>query len=393
MTRKICVVTGSRAEYGLLRPLLQRIRDEPSLDLQIIATGMHLAPAFGDTYREIEGDGFVIDVKVDMDLSSDSAAGVTKSMGIGLIGFADALDRLAPDIVVLLGDRFEILSAAVAALIARIPVAHLHGGESTEGAVDEAIRHSITKMSHLHFVAAEEYRKRVIQLGEDPARVFLVGGLGVDSIKSRKLMDRAELEASLGVKLNARSLLVTFHPVTLEPGTSARQMEELLSTLRSLKDTTIILTMPNADTESRVLFDMLESFAAENPNARVYPSVGQLQYLSLLQFVDGVVGNSSSGLTEAPSFGKGTINIGSRQRGRLRAESVIDCEPERGAIASALKRLYSREFQAKLKTARNPYGEGGASEKIVSVLATHSLEGLLSKSFHDLPDVRRPEQR
>lgn len=384
MSRNICVVTGSRAEYGLLRWVMEGIRKTPGLELQIIATGMHLSPEFGLTFREIERDGFQINQKVEMLLSSDTPSGLAKSMGLGLIGFGDALQQLQPDLLLVLGDRFEIFSAVAAAMAARIPVAHLSGGETTEGAFDEAIRHSITKMSHLHFVAAEEYRKRVIQLGEHPDRVFLVGGLGVDSIRKLALLDRLALEDALEFKLGRKNLLVTFHPATLEGAASADQVAELLAALELLDDTHLIFTMPNADTGGRVLLDIIEDFVARHPNARAYTSLGQLRYLSCIQHVDGVVGNSSSGLAEAPSFGKGTVNIGDRQRGRLRAESVIDCAPDRYSIIAAMQQLYSPIFQAKLKTVRNPYGEGGASEKIVQVLRDYPLESVLKKSFHDL---------
>ncbi len=384
MSRKICVVTGTRAEYGLLRWVMEGIRGTPGLELMIIATGMHLSPEFGLTYREIEDDGFLIDRKVEMLLSSDTPTGLAKSMGLGLIGFGEALQQLQPDSMLVLGDRFEIFSAVAAALVARIPVAHVHGGEATEGAFDEAIRHSITKMSHLHFVAAEEYRKRVIQLGEHPDRVFLVGGLGIDNIRKRTLLDRPALEAGLGFEFGSRNLLITFHPVTLEKNTSTQQMAELLAALETLEDTHLIFTMPNADTDSRVLYGMVEKFVAGHANSRAYTSLGQLRYLSCIPHVDGVVGNSSSGLTEVPSFGKGTINIGDRQRGRLKAESVIDCSPDRQAITAALRRLYSPAFQVTLKTVRNPYGEGGASEKIVRVLQDYPIETILKKSFHDL---------
>lgn len=384
MMRKICIVTGARAEYGLLRWVMEGIRETLGLELMIIATGMHLSPEFGLTYREIEGDGFLIDRKIEMLLSSDTPTGLAKSMGLGLIGFGEALQQLDPDLMLVLGDRFEIFCAVAAAMVARIPVAHLHSGEATEGSFDEAIRHSITKMSHLHFVAAEEYRKRVIQLGERPDRVFLVGGLGIDNIKKLTLLDRPALEVSLGFELGPRNLLVTFHPVTLENATSTQQMTELLAALESLEDTHLIFTMPNADTDGRVLFGMVEKFIAGHANACAFSSLGQLRYLSCIRHVDGVVGNSSSGLTEVPSFGKGTINIGDRQRGRLKAESVIDCSPDRQSIAAALQRLYSPAFQATLKTVRNPYGEGGASEKIVQVLRDYPLESLLKKSFHDL---------
>ncbi|MCS6765353.1 MAG: UDP-N-acetylglucosamine 2-epimerase [Candidatus Protistobacter heckmanni] len=384
MTRKICVVTGSRAEYGLLRRVMLAIAASEELELQVVVTGMHLAPEFGLTFREIEADGLPIHRKVEMLLSSDTPSGVTKSMGLGMIGFGDALEQLRPDLLLVLGDRFEIFSAVAAALIARIPVAHLHGGETTEGAFDEAIRHSITKMSHLHFVAAEEYRRRVVQMGEQPERVYLVGGMGVDNIKHLALMERAALEASLGFSFGKKNLLITFHPVTLEEGSAAHQMEELLAALAQLEDTQLIFTMPNADTDSRVMMQMLEQFSAAHENAHMFVSLGQLRYLSCMQFVDGIVGNSSSGLAEAPSFFKGTVNIGDRQKGRLKAESVIDCLPERVAIGDAIERLYSPSFQSMLATVRNPYGDGGASEKIVAALRSVSLEALLKKSFYDL---------
>jgi GDP/UDP-N,N'-diacetylbacillosamine 2-epimerase (hydrolysing) len=384
MTRKICVVTGTRADYGLLRWVMEGIRRTPDLDLQIVATGMHLSPEFGLTYREIEADGFVIDAKVDMKLEADTPAGLARSMGLGLIGFGEALEQLQPDVILVLGDRFEMLPAVAAATVARIPVAHVHGGETTEGAFDEGIRHAITKMSHLHFVAADEYRRRVVQLGEDPERVFLVGGLGVDSIKKATLLDCAQLESRLEFELGPRNLLITFHPVTLENATSSGQMAELLAALDGREDTKLIFTMPNADTGGRVLIDTIKAFVADHPNARAYTSLGHLVYLSCIRYVDAVVGNSSSGLTEAPSFGKGTINIGDRQRGRLKAESVIDCTPDRASIAQALDRLYSPEFQGALQRVRNPYGEGGASEQIVRVLREYPLASILKKSFYDV---------
>ena len=381
--KKICVVTGTRAEYGLLRWVMEGICQSPVLELQILATGMHLSPEFGLTVEAIEADGFQIDRKIEMLLSSDTSVGVTKSMGLGLIGFADALAELKPDLMLVLGDRYEIFAAAAAAMMARIPIAHLHGGETTEGAFDEAIRHSITKMSHLHFVAAEEYRRRVIQLGEQPERVFQVGGLGIDNIVRIKLLTREELENALDFKLAPRNLLITFHPVTLERNTSADQMNELLAALSELQETGLIFTMPNADTEGRVLFKQIEAFCKHHPQARAYTSLGQLRYLSCIQHVDGVVGNSSSGLAEVPSFKKGTINIGDRQRGRLHAASVVDCKPERASITTALDRLFSAEFQAQLPGVQNPYGNGGASEIIVEILEQQSLDDLLKKHFYD----------
>lgn len=384
MSRKICVVTGTRAEFGLLRWMMQEIEASDALTLQLIATGMHLSPEFGSTYREIEQAGFNIDARVEMLLSGDTACAVTKSMGLGLIGYADAYARLAPDMVVLLGDRFEIFAAAAAAMIAGIPIAHLHGGETTEGAFDEAIRHSITKMSHLHFVAAEDYRNRVIQLGEQPERVFLVGGLGIDAIKRTTLMTREALEASLNFSFGPRNLLITFHPVTLESQSSAHQMRELLKALDGLQDTHLIFTMPNADTGGRELTAMIDAFVATHPNARAYSSLGQLRYLSCMHFVDGVVGNSSSGLAEAPSMGVGTINIGDRQKGRLIADSVINCLPTAENISGAFEKLYDASFRSNLGQTINPYGNGGASKKIADILSTYSINNLLKKTFYDI---------
>jgi GDP/UDP-N,N'-diacetylbacillosamine 2-epimerase (hydrolysing) len=302
-----------------------------------------------------------------------------------MIGFADALHDLRPDLIVVLGDRFEIFAAVSAALVAHIPVAHLHGGELSEGVIDEAIRHAITKMSHLHFVAAETYRQRVIQLGEQPNRVFLVGGLGVDSIDKLQLLGRAELEQSLNFKLGSKNLLITFHPVSLGSISVAKQMEELLVALSDLKDTKLIFTLPNADSDGRIIIKMLELFVSEHPNARAYTSLGQLRYLSCINQVDGVIGNSSSGLLEVPSFKKGTINIGERQRGRLQAESIINCDPNRQSIGAALERLYSKDFQKKVRQVSNPYGLGGASKAVVATIKAVTLnKAILKKEFNDL---------
>jgi len=385
MTRKICVVTGTRAEYGLLRWLMAGVQSAPDLSLQIIATGMHLSPEFGLTYREIEGDGFAIDRRVEMLLSSDTAVGITKSMALGLAGFADALADLRPDYVVLLGDRFEIMAAASAALVAKIPIVHLHGGETTEGAFDEAFRHAVTKMAYLHCVAAEPYRQRVIQLGEAPERVFLVGGLGIDAIAKTELLSRDDLERDLGFRFGARNLLVTFHPVTLDTTPAAAQMEELLAALDQLTDTNLIFTKPNADNDGRAIAAAIDAFVAGHPNTIARTSLGQQRYFSCLAQVDGVVGNSSSGLLEAPSFQKGTINIGDRQQGRLRAQTVIDCAADRVEIIRALERLYSESFQQLLADARSPYGEPGASERILDILRSFPLPGSPRKSFYDLP--------
>ncbi len=392
MTRKICVVTGTRADYGLLKWLIGDISGDPDLTLQLVATGMHLSPEFGMTVREIEQDGFRIDRKVEMLLSSDSATGTAKSLGLGVIGFADALGDLGPDVMVVLGDRFEIFAAVSAALFAKIPVAHLHGGEITEGAYDDAMRHAITKMSHLHFVATAEYRDRVIQLGEQPDRVHLVGGLGVDSIHRLHLMGKAELESSLGMRFGVKNLLITFHPATLDEVSGTRQMEALLQALGALQDTRLIFTLPNADTGGREMIRLLEDFVRQHENARAYPSLGQRRYLSCVAHVDGVIGNSSSGLLEAPSLKTGTVNIGDRQKGRPCAGSVINCEPSVEAISGAIARLYSEEFKNKLASAQNPYGEGGASEKIANILKRAELAGLSTKRFYNLPHCR-PETK
>jgi GDP/UDP-N,N'-diacetylbacillosamine 2-epimerase (hydrolysing) len=385
MSRKICIATGTRAEFGLLRWLMEAINYQPELTLQIIATGMHLSPEFGSTYQEIEEAGFTIDAKVEMLLGSDTTTAITKSMGLGLIGFADAFESLAPDMLVVLGDRFEIFAAASAAMIAGIPVAHLHGGETTEGAFDEAIRHSITKMSHLHFVAADEYRRRVIQLGEDPGRVFNVGGMGLDAIKRIKLLSREELERSLDFALGEKSLLITFHPVTLEGGASSvAQMQELLAALGELKNTSLIFTMPNADTSGRELGALVQQFAKKHTRAKVFTSLGQLRYFSCLAQVDGVVGNSSSGLLEAPAFKVGTVNIGDRQKGRLKAKSVIDCEPKRESILNALTTLESTSFKSQLATSINPYGDGNAVDRILRVLEQYPLDSIRKKRFYNV---------
>ena len=382
--RKICVITGSRAEFGLLRWLMEAIERSPAMALQVVATGSHLSPEFGLTYREIEAAGFTIDRKVEMLLSSDTSTGVTKSIGLGVIGFADALRELDPDLVVLLGDRYEILAAATAAMIAHKPIAHLHGGEKTEGAFDDAIRHTITKMAHLHFVAAEEYRRRVIQLGEDPARVHLVGALGLDSLKRFELMSRPELEDSLDFRLGERNLLVTFHPETLLPGLAELHTGELLDALDVLSDVSMVFTLPNADTEGRKIASMIEAFVASRPNARSFVSLGQLRYLSLVSLVDAVVGNSSSGLIEVPSLGKPTVNIGERQKGRIRASSVIDCEPRRDDILKAIAATYEPGFRARLTSVINPYGSGGASDAIAQVIESCDLSTLIRKRFYDL---------
>ncbi|MBT7557626.1 UDP-N-acetylglucosamine 2-epimerase (hydrolyzing) [Candidatus Woesearchaeota archaeon] len=385
--RKICVITGTRAEYGLLYWLMKEIDADKDLDLQIVVTGMHLSSEFGNTYQQIEKDGFTINKKVDISLVSDSEVGISKSMGIGMIGFADVLHDLSPDLIVVLGDRFEIFSAISTAMIAKIPVAHLHGGETTEGAFDESIRHSITKMSHLHFTATKEYKNRVIQLGEQPNRVFNVGGSGIDNINKLNLLSRADFEKEINFSLGEKNILVTFHPVTLEKSTAKMQFKELLDCIDELKDTKIIFTKSNSDTDSRTINSMIDDYVANNDNTIAFTSMGQLNYLSALQFMDAVVGNSSSGLHEAPSFKIGTIDIGDRQKGRIKADSVISCLPRKKDIDIAFSHLYSKDFQNKVCNVKNPYGEGGASKKIVNIIKNINLCNILKKSFYDLKYV------
>ena len=383
--KKICVVTGSRADYGLLYWLMKSIKNETDLELQIIATGMHLSPEFGLTYKEIEKDGYYIDKKVEMLLSADTSSAVSKSTGLGLIGFADAFHELNPDIVVLLGDRFEVLAAAIAANFARIPISHISGGETTVGALDEAIRHSITKMAWWHFVAADEYEKRVIQLGEHPDRVFNVGDVGVDAIKKATLLSKEELTKKTGIQFGEKNLLITYHPVTLEKQTSQKQFQALLDVFYDLKDLNLIFTMPNADSDGRIIKQMIDEFVLNNSNNSIaFISMGHLNYLSTLQFVDGVVGNSSSGLAEVPTFKIGTINIGDRQKGRLKAKSVINCKPIKDSIKDAIGMLYSEDFQQMVPSVVNPYGEGYATEKIMAVLKHQPIPKETKKEFYDL---------
>jgi GDP/UDP-N,N'-diacetylbacillosamine 2-epimerase (hydrolysing) len=383
MKRKICVITGSRSDYGLLHWLMRDISSDQNMELQIIATGTHLSPEFGLTRTEIEEDGFTINTSIEILLSSDTPTGIAKSMGLGLIGFADAFHELKPDLIVVLGDRFEIFSAVSSALVASIPVAHLHGGEVTEGAFDDAFRHAITKMSHLHFVAHETYRQRVIQLGENPDHVFTVGGIGIDGIIHSKLLDRVELEIALKFKLGLKNLLITFHPSTVNFGDAKYQLECLLDALDILEDTHLIFTMPNADAESRVIIKMIEDFVANHENARAFYSLGQLKYLSCIKHVDGVVGNSSSGILEVPSFKKGTINIGDRQCGRIQANSIINCKPSYEEICASLIKLYSKSFQSDLEKVVNPYGDGGTSKKILKIIKNINLQCLTKKLFFD----------
>lgn len=385
MKRKICIVTGSRAEYGLLKALIKEIKDDVNLRLQLMVTGMHLSKEFGFTYKEIEKDGFKINKKISILLKSDTPISISISMGYAIEGFAKGYERLRPDIIVVLGDRFEIFGAAIAAHISRIPIAHIHGGELTEGAFDDAFRHSITKMSHLHFTSTEEYRKRVVQLGEDPKRVFNVGAIGLDNIKKVKLLSKKELEKTLNFKFNKHNFLVTFHPVTLEDNTPEGQFGNLLEALDGLKNTHIIFTKTNADTYGRIINRMIDKYVSENSNKAVaFTSMGQLKYFSAMQFVDAVIGNSSSGIVEAPSFKIGTINIGDRQKGRIKAKSIIDCDPTNESIKKAIREIYSSKFQGMLTSLVNPYSVRNTARQIVKILKKYNLKNILKKNFYDI---------
>lgn len=385
MSRKVCVITGTRADFGLLRPLIRLIADDTELHLQLSVTGMHLSPEFGLTFKEIEQAGFNIDEKIEILLSSDTPVGISKSMGLAMIGFAEAFERLKPDMILVLGDRFEIFSAAAAAPVCRIPIAHIHGGETTEGAIDEAFRHSITKMSHLHFTSTEEYRQRVIQLGEQPERVFNVGALGVENIRRLDLLSQKELESIIGFELGPQCILVTFHPVTLEHATSEIQFQNLLDALEEFPNLRVIFTKSNADTEGRIINRMIDKYVSHNGQRAIgITSMGQINYLSTMKYMDAVVGNSSSGIIEAPSMKTPTVNIGDRQKGRVRAKSIIDCEPEKEDIRRALTRALSSEFKSSIKTVNNPYEKENTAKNIKEVIRNFDLESILKKRFHDI---------
>jgi len=382
--RRICVVTGTRAEYGLLQPVMALLRDAPDFELQIAATGMHLSPEFGLTYREIEADGFSIDARIEMLLSSDTPTGIAKSIGLGIIGFADALARLRPDVLLVLGDRFEILAAVQAALVARIPVAHISGGDTTEGAFDESIRHSITKMAHLHFVTNQGAARRVRQMGENPAHVWNAGSPGLDAIQNSPLMSREELEHSLDFALRETNFLITFHPATLDAQPATEQFAQLLEALDEFPDAGLLFTKPNADTQGRALISLLDEWTATRPNARAFTSLGQKRYLSAMAHADAIIGNSSSGLLEAPSFRVPTVNIGDRQRGRLQAESVIDCAPQSAEIVEAIRRALNLDC----RNVVNPYGDGDAAPRIVEHLrAIPDFDALLKKRFYEATEL------
>lgn len=387
--KKICVVTGTRAEYGILSDLMRMIAEDDQLKLQIIVTNMHLSPEFGLTYQEIEGDGFHIDKKVEMLLSSVSPNGIVKSMGVGMIGLADALEELAPDLLLVLGDRYEILVAAEAALMYRIPVAHLYGGEITEGVWDDAIRHAITKLSHLHFTSTEAYRQRVIQMGEQPDRVFWVGALGIDNIRREKIMQKEELEESMGFALGENSFLITFHPVTMEDNTAEIQCRELLAALEEFKEYKLLFTLANSDAQGQVINGLIRDFVREHPaRAMSVASLGKKRYYATLRYVTAVVGNSSSGLVEAPCFGKPVLNIGDRQKGRIRGKGVVDCLPVKDSIVAGLQKVLTPKFREEAAKAANPYEKPDTLRTIFEILKRVEPEKITRKSFYDWSEMK-----
>jgi len=385
--KKVCVITGSRAEYGILRPLIDRLRNDEDIELQVIATGMHLSPEFGLTYRQIEQDGYKINEKIETLLSSDTTVGISKSIGLGLISFSEAYQRLKPDLIIILGDRYEIFAAASAAMVFKIPIAHLHGGELTEGAIDEAIRHAITKMSYLHFTSTEVYRQRVIQLGEAPERVYNVGALGVENIKKMKLLTQYTLEEQLQFKFDKKIALITFHPVTLENKTSQEQFEVLLKAIDSFKDLKIIFTKANADTDGRIINDMIDEYVNRHEDRCIaFTSMGQERYLSALKYSSIVIGNSSSGIIEAPSFNIPTVNIGDRQKGRIKSSSVIDCKVDSVQIKQAIEYGLTKYDQNPQVENSNPYEKDNTSDQIIKYIKIFFKQSAstLKKKFYDL---------
>ena len=381
--RKICIFTGSRAEYGLLRWVMQGIQDTPELTLQVVATGMHLSPEFGMTIQEMRADGFEPDETIEILLSSDTPTAICKSMGLAMIGYGEALQRLKPDMVVVLGDRFETFCMAAAAQVCHVPLAHIHGGETTEGAIDEAFRHSITKMSHLHFASCEAYRQRIIQMGEAPDRVFNVGALGVENIRCTRLMDRTELAESIGFSLEKAYFFVTFHPVTLEKSTSEGQFQSLLDALDAFPEYNVIFTKANADTDGRVINRLIDEYVARQPErCLAVTSLGAHRYLSAMKYATAVIGNSSSGIIEAPSFKVPTVNIGDRQKGRIQAASILDCSADANAVRQTIERALSPAFQKSLSGISNPYDRPGTCSTIVGLLEKTDLFGSTQKTFH-----------
>lgn len=379
--KRLCVVTATRAEYGLLRPIIQKLKLVDEFDIKVIVTGMHLSPEFGLTYKEIEQDKIVIDKKVEILLSADTPAAISKSMGVAMIGFADYFIDTEFDAVILLGDRYEMLAVACVAMNFRIPIIHLYGGETTEGAVDEAIRHAITKLSYLHLTSTEIYRNRVIQMGENPERVFCIGAMGVENVFNAPLWSKQQTENYFNVK-NDTYCLVTFHPVTLEDKSSEYQIKQLLSALDEFTSWKFIITKANADKDGRIINQLLELYAKKHENVYLYDSLGMIRYLSVMKYCRMVIGNSSSGLVEAPSFNIPTINIGDRQKGRIRAQSVIDCVPEKDNIVCAMKKGDDNDFRVELANVKNPYGDGNVSEKVVCILKQQLLFSSINLKKH-----------
>lgn len=386
MRKSICVVTGTRAEYGLLKPVISRIVADESLDLKLVVTGMHLSPEFGSTYKEIEKDGFPIDEKIEVILSSDTNAAMSKAVGLAIISFSDYFKRIKPDMVVILGDRYEIFAVATAAAIEHLPIAHLCGGDTTEGAIDEFLRHSITKMSYLHFTSTAQYKKRVEQLGESPDRVYNVGATGVENILNVELMDKSDLERSIGFKLDTDFALVTFHPATMEEATAGEQVNELFNALDQFKDIKFIFTKANSDANGRIINQMIDEYVNNNPNTVAFTSLGIVRYLSAMKYAIMVIGNSSSGIYEAPSFRIPTINIGDRQKGRLQGETVINCEANAQEIVDAINLGRSIEFRNSLIDTRSPYEGSNPSQEIVNIIKEYLNNDKidLKKKFYDL---------
>jgi GDP/UDP-N,N'-diacetylbacillosamine 2-epimerase (hydrolysing) len=382
--KKICVVTGSRAEYGILKNLIFEIKKSKKLKLQLLVTGMHLTAQHGLTYKEIIKDGLKITKKLKISSNSDTSLAISNAISNGIKKFSKTFHSIKPDLVLILGDRFEVFSAAIAAMSERLPIGHIHGGETTEGAIDEAMRHSITKMAHLHFVAAQKYKERVLQLGESSKRIYLVGGMGVDTIKKTKFLKKELLEKKINFTFKKKNIFVNYYPVTLEKNTSKNQIKEIIKALRMFKNEGIIFSMPNADHNSKVIYREISNFVKKNKNVKAFKSLGSLKYLSCLKLVDVILGNSSSGLLEAPTLKIPTLNIGDRQKGRLKAKSVIDCPPKSKKIVYYLNKILSSYKKNKYQNFKSPYGAPGASKKIVSILEKIDYKKLLKKTFNDI---------
>lgn len=388
VSRRICFVTGARADYGHLASVIAAVNARTDLTLQLVVTGQHLDPRYGETWQSVAHDGYAIDAKVDIGLETDTPLDTAQAVGRGVSALAQSFDQLKPDIVVVLGDRFEIFAAAQAALLLNIPLAHIHGGEATEAAVDDAIRHAITKMARVHFCAADPYAARVRQMGEDPQHVYAFGAPGLDPLATLDFMDRDTMAQDLGLDLSAPVFVITYHPVTLQLGDGQAAVESLTGALAGFGDAAMIFTGVNSDPGNRIISDTLGAFAAEKPNRRtVIASLGQRRYLSAVKLADVVIGNSSSGLIEAPALGVPTVNIGDRQKGRLRSASVIDCPDDSTAIAEAISQAMSAEFRATAQQAEPAYGRGGVADKMAEVLARVDLARLSTKPFHDIIDI------